>query len=281
MPLPYTIHFGADADPEWDREIFTFIRENIFINEKLQPPLHIQVIRNLKDTINQILFSAMSYDRVVTFALGGVFPLDYMVKVLSESGQTVRDEKFHLFAGLNWRGLPFDPKARFIDWIDTLPDEESIILFDTGNVGNAGGQLWNLLIRHYKEDYLGTAQVNLIINIYVIVTNPDAIDRPQTQVISKGGKKLCLSLHFLNVQGNPFEDAVHFIGYERLQSSGVMVRKKFLGAINIDFGTHQNIIVGEASDGFMMLFSDSRLRLLEAINNPSISENIFNKEGDL
>lgn len=110
----------------------------VFINGQLQPHLGVQVIRNLKEALGQLLYSTMYHDKVATFALGEVFPLDYMVDEMKRQEQSVREKQLHLFEGLNWRHMPFDQKATFIEWTDSLPYGSSVLLFDMSNVGNAG-----------------------------------------------------------------------------------------------------------------------------------------------
>lgn len=266
---PYTAHLEVDLTPTVDTDSFSFTREGVFRDGKATIPLPLTVVTALKSALQALWSEAAGYDYVATFALGGVFPLEYMVAMNEKSGGTGQMDKFHLFPGLGWEGMSFDPKERFIKWLDSLPENSRVLLFDTGHMGKAGGELRNLIKDHYQSDKFGKPKNSINVAIRVIAARPNSKEGAMT-FSSENGNSANVDLKFLMVEDNPFEDAFNFIGFESLRTLVTIKSLRVLGGTIIDPGTHRNMIVGDVPSGFMKLFtSDLMLNLTSSFNNPA------------
>jgi hypothetical protein len=262
--FPYTRHFKVDTEPRIDKESFAFTRDGVFVNGEVSAAIHADAIRQLQNCMVDLIESSESYDFVATFALGGVFPLNFMARAMGKAGLTMSPEKFHLFAGLLWEVKGFSPVNAFCDWLGCLPNGSKVLVFDTGNDGNAGGRIRNIIRDHYADSNYGEAKGDLTIDVRVIATKGEKGDKPASTFTSKAGKTATVDLRFLWIENNPFEDAVHYIGYESLRQAGQMKAAKYLGGVVVEFETHSNALLSADTAGAFMELFLGKLKLLEA-----------------
>jgi hypothetical protein len=261
MSYPYKIHFKVETEFRIDKAASAFARKNVLKNGRVKTVvLKAENIRGLRKRMHRVLKNGEASNFVATFAVGGIFPLNFIARCLEKCGSPMILGKYHLFAGLNWSIDGFDPKQVFLSWLDSLPSESQIVLFDTGNYGNAGGQLFNLIKDHYRN---GNPPNSLTVHILIIATKNGKRDKTK-RIKSGNGNEATVDLKFLWVTDNPFEDAVHFIGYESLRPSGEMKPQKFSGRILVQFKTHKSgLASADIAAAFMDLFVN-RLEYLES-----------------
>lgn len=250
--FPYTHHFPKPHKVKKIRQGLSVVGRDILVSGKMQEVIHEASIKGLRAALDSLLDLTESADFVATFALGGIVPLHYITRKL-EKRHVILPNKFHLFAGLNWRTRKYNVKARFLNWLNGLPDRSHVLIFDTGAVGNAAGTIAKAVIDFYRD---GGPQPNLVITVVVIAEESPMKDRPPRKIKSaKTGKSLDISTGFLRVPSNDFEDANFLQGYDSLRIEGKINAQKTVGAFLVEFedGNRSGLASGDLAGGFLKL----------------------------
>jgi len=191
------------------------------LHEILRFPISVTAITGLRQIYFELLNEAAEHDYVATTALGGIPALIFLVRQIEDEERpsdqnewaTFYDalrEKFHLFPGLNWSGTD-DEKALFFNWVSSLPDGSSVLLFDTGTSGNGIREMVNLIREQIKGSIrFGPSQINAI----GVVDGKDSAQRDRDEEYeSSDGKSVRVRLRFKHVPKMLTEDCQRLIGY--------------------------------------------------------------------
>ncbi len=167
--------------------------------------------------------------RVVAFALGGVSTLTRLSMAEFESlalnplreGVAASDlvgEKYHLFAGLNWRYQGI--KEGFIDWARGIQTDGRILIFDTGTHGNGAREAFRLLNERLPE---GDLQADLEFEIIGIVDGDDPGSVHQEDAsMSRNDRLFATTVEYIKIPNVLSEDFQRLVGYKRLSAHGYL-----------------------------------------------------------
>lgn len=254
----YSLHFPAVKEVQKIKGAYCHLSRGKIVFDK-DPVITQKQIRSLRQQLNVLVSEAREADHVATFALGGVAPLLYITRCLltgDDMYAPVPDrrlrQKFHLFSGLNWRGNNrYDVKKRFLSWLHSLPENTSLLIFDTGNEGNGTNQAYNLVEKYLKGKHPHKFRA---VQVVGIVTLPDHLkQRPADKKIGINRVRLCR--RYLHVDAVPFEDASQFAGYCSISSVGLIQPLKSHHSLFVidDTGAETVIASADVSGAFQAL----------------------------
>jgi hypothetical protein len=212
---PYSLHLPAhrtlerlDAPPESDRR-----RTRV---------LNVRDIVEFRDALNLVTRYCEYATHVAAFAMGGLACIEYIARAAGAGTAASLQpflEKFHVFGGLNWIHGGSENKNHFDRWIRAVAPGSSVILFDTGRVGNAAGQLLNRM--HYLRNSPEGLPDRLTVQIIVLGerARPNGKDHWQKDF---HGPALTLIRDVYRVADVITEDALRLAGYTKLGELGAL-----------------------------------------------------------
>ncbi len=251
--FPYIHHFPRPRNVKKVKQGFQVVGRDLVVAGRVLQPLKEDTLRSLRQALENLLDLAKSADYIATFALGGLVPLHYLVRRIEQSGIPHDRERFHLFAGLDWRAKKYNVEARFLLWLDDLPDESHILIFDTGSVGNAAGRIRRAIAKQYRD---GKPKKSLIITVAVVAVASEIKDeKPRTTRSVRTGKTVSVSSGFLRVLANDFEDSLYLQGYLSLREGGKVAAIAVEGLFMVEFsdGNRSGVASADTAGAFLKL----------------------------
>lgn len=251
--FPYVHHFPQPHKVKKVKQGFQVAGRDLVVAGKVLRPLKESTLRSLREQLEALLDLAKSADYVATFALGGLVPLNYLVRRLEVEKLSHEREKFHLFAGLDWRAKKYNVEARFLLWLDDLPDDSHVLIFDTGSVGNAAGRIRNAIAKQYRD---GKPMRNLTITVAVVaVASTIGDEKPRTIRSIRTGRVVSISSGFLRVPSTDFEDALYLQGYQSLRDEGRVSSIAVGGSFMVEFddGNRSAVASADTAGAFLKL----------------------------
>ncbi len=244
LSYPYTLHFDVNdvlksnaAMPQGDLRCYhTFKRTDL---------------RQFRDALDLVVGICRMADLVGMFAMGGMAPLVYMLERLGAYQVQVPSkiqrftEKFHVFGGLNWTATGDENKRRFLEWIQSAPPGSQVLLFDTGKVGNAAGQVFNLLKQQRR-------QLPKPLTIQVIVIGQNDRVLPTDHAAHEYGElpeRLSLIKDIVRVPDTATEDALYLAGYEKSRDALCLDPINVRGSFLVELENGEVAIVSSLTTG--------------------------------
>jgi hypothetical protein len=169
---------------------------------------------------------------VVVFAMGGLACIDFITQRNgAEAALNLAPfrEKYHVFGGLNWKRTEAQNKAAFRTWLESLPPNSAVVLFDTGRVGNAAGQLLKFL-GHCKNSLHGPLTFQII-----VLGQRDRHNGKDHQIIEMRKQMISVIRDVYRIDDVITEDALRLAGAAKLDqrwglkptwvSGGIRIRR--------------------------------------------------------
>jgi hypothetical protein len=207
--LLYTSHLHTTASAPKKLYLQSITRFTIRLSEVIA----------LRDIYTELVRLADSHDFVATVALGGIPGLVHLVEN-AERREKPEDHADlvpfydrlrakYLCAGLLWSGTDREADA-FFAWMKTIPSGSSLLLFDTGTVGNRVRRLFNVITERWEnETELGLRRVTILGVVDGQVTS-QRIEQKRVHA----GEETALLLTYHHVPRVLSEDCQELLGFE-------------------------------------------------------------------
>lgn len=168
------------------------------------------------------------FDKVATFALGGLVPLIHISQrqatktAQSDEARRAAKSKFHLFPGLLW-GKGSANRREFMKWIGNLDHDSSLLIFDTSFSGGGINRIRRCLQMYSKK---GCGPFPKTIRIVGIIDTKRLGAKklhPHTiELLPVSGHGCRVQVEYLFVPSLLAEDVSELIGYGSLRGLGSM-----------------------------------------------------------
>lgn len=177
-------------------------------------------IVGLGDTYNKLVHLASDHDFVATTALGGVPGLLHLIEKVEQNERPEDSSewgalydrlraKFHLFPGLNWSGTDRESGLLY-KWITSLPTGSTLLLFDTGSVGNGARRFHNVILdRCGKESSLGLSRIRIL----GVVDGEHPSQKPEDTALAQATGRTRVFLDYYHVPRMLSEDCQELLGF--------------------------------------------------------------------
>jgi len=208
-----------------------------------------------RQALSKLCKDSRDFNHIATFALGGFVPLYYLA---SKQGGFDDSKKtkyhLHLFAGLAWAAKREIREQPFIDFIQSLGSEESLLVFDIGSVGH-GIISAAKHIRTLLED--GQLVNRPRIHLLGFVDGTDPKQTTAREALAKqcaASKVGNIDVVFVMVDLRNMDDACHLQGYIQMRKDAQLQPYKNMGSVTVVDGEGKAICgVGTADSAGVFL----------------------------
>lgn len=196
-------------------------------------PFHIRAsdLARLRAVFADLAARCSEASIVATFALGGLVPLQFIVRL--DRAEFSSDEeflvalsglqaKYHLFPGLLWTEDRRNVRL-FQDWLTSVGATEHLLVFDTTFSGGAIGRIQNVVAEWAQG---ATGPVPQKLTIVGVVDGGRlggaVVSNSAKDVDTGAGGKLTITTEYLRASSLIAEDVNELVGYEALRVVGAM-----------------------------------------------------------
>ena len=145
------------------------------------------------------------------------------------AGIDLTRERYHLFAGLNWRFT--DAAASFLRWLRSLSVDAKMLIFDTGTAGNAARRVLNLLQEYVPVETSPGTSTSPSLASWTATTHGPFPATGNAQ--SRHGRSCEVMIEYLRIPNVLSEDFQRLVGHKRLSKLGYLLPLRDLGVARL------------------------------------------------
>jgi hypothetical protein len=186
--------------------------------------IRLSEIIGLRNIYDELVRLAYEHDFVATTALGGVPGLLHLLEYAEKNDKpedyadwaSFYDNlrgKYHLFPGLLWSETDREADSLY-DWMKSLPVNSSLLLFDTGSVGNGARRFLKVV----KDRCAGESSLGLgRITILGVVDGQHASQKAEDTILTHATGQTRMVLSYHHVPRMLSEDCQELLGFESVR----------------------------------------------------------------
>ena len=215
FPLMYTSHLESISQvPKRLASLQAATRFTIRLSEIIG-------LRTIYETLVRL---AKDHDHIATTALGGVPGLLHLLEYAEKNEKPENNaewgpfydglrRKHHLFPGLLWSDTDRESELLF-SWMQMLPTDSSLLLFDTGSVGNGARRLLKVVTERCSKD---TSLGPNTITIVGVVDSQQSFQKAEDVWLPQSCGRTRVVLNYHHVPRMLSEDCLELLGFESIR----------------------------------------------------------------
>jgi len=263
--LPNTWQFFEDED-------FTLRFDKMSISTS--------ALKSMRQAITELSQACREVDHVVTFARGGIFLLEDLVrKEFGPNNMKATEQgraKYHLFPCLPCRTEDEESTRSFFEWLDGLPSGKKVLLIDTSICGE-GGTTSDRICLALKE-YFKSRPIDILHNLssVIVTSHQDSKPEPCTIYERYNTGKYNFSISFLHVEDLIGEDVNTMLGVINSKYTQALMPIKAPCLLELKSSRTGDIVTIVASDSLANAYAalPSNDQINESGSAKSIYENV-------